>query len=203
MKFPRHRSLALLAAVAITGCGQISPAASSSASASVVASGPGVALNVPEGWTDVSQREFAVAKLNPGVEGVIDLQLNGDSKQYLFILRQPAAAFASPAQSPPTLAQIAAIHFRQEAQAFGCNGPTNQTQRALAGSPDMSADFDCSKTQRQERMVVVLNGSYVYLLYFVVASSSFTNDISVLNGILGSWRWLSSSAAGAYEILTL
>jgi hypothetical protein len=190
------RSIALLAALATAACGQPSPTSGSSSpgisSASVVASGPGVSLNVPEGWGDLSKREFETAKLNPGVEGVVYLQRNGDPQQYLFLLRQSTAALSSSGnQSPPTLAQVASSQFQVEARVTGCGGPNNQTPGLIAGSLDTSADFDCSQSKgKMERMIVAVHGSYAYLLYFVVHSSGFTADAADLNRILASWHWL-------------
>jgi hypothetical protein len=194
-RLPWARTALLAVAVLwLTACGPTPAALTTSPPASPAAgatlSGRGASIKVPNGWLDRSKDQFAVAKLNKGVEGVLYLQRAGASHDYLFALRQPLSDLMAAAGGGmrPTLAQVAAFNFQEEAKSFGCDGPKNSSEGNLDAASKSTADFTCPS--RSERMVVAVHGDYAYYLYFVSDNGTWSTNVATLDAILQSWQWL-------------
>jgi hypothetical protein len=180
-------SFMLLAGCGGTPASQKKPTPSPSPT-SQRATGPGVSLEVPQGWVVDTSAAFAAAHFTASSEPVLGLVDLYSSANQIGIFRQTFASIASDFGHTPNLDQITRVALASVARNRQCPAQAPQpTARQVAGTEAEYGDIDCPPSRL--RVLVTIHQPHVYVAILLSKTTAFDVNATTFDTAVTSWKW--------------
>ena len=161
------RRAALLAALAVAGCGGGQAATSN-----------GFSAEPPGGWAD--ETDNAETRTGSDFEAVYE----GTAVQGIAPILTVTRVKAAPGRTVEAAARTARIAVDRR---FEEADPTQPVEVELGGEPALQ--FDYGSAEKRARYVTARHGSHLYAVTVQAGADDFQHALAVMRDYLESWRW--------------